>query len=86
MPYAIKECAGTPYVPSNGSEGQAFIARFCRHCIHDTEQDCGILFRALAGCEPPEWTHDADGRPQCTAFSALTFDEEQRLANAHGEK
>jgi hypothetical protein len=47
MPYAIKEMAGKPYVPSNGSEGRAFMARFCEHCIRDTEQSCPILFNAL---------------------------------------
>lgn len=69
MPYAIKEMAGKPYVPSNGSEGRAFMARFCEHCIRDTEQSCPILFNALAGTEPVEWRHDLS-QIRCVRLSA----------------
>lgn len=73
MPYKIKECANTPYRPSNGTEGLMFRERFCDVCTKDINEDCWIYTRSLAFQEdepeyPEEWRHDSEGRPTCTAF------------------
>ena len=75
-PYRIQACAGKPYRPSNGTEGEVFQERFCEQCIHDDYDNakyCEILSRSMAfGVDEPdypeEWTHDSEGRPMCTAF------------------
>lgn len=64
----------TPYRPSNGSEGEWFMSRWCDRCVKDTNsRPCRILGRTLAfeiGDKhyPREWVQDDDG-PRCTAFS-----------------
>lgn len=70
-----------PYRPSNGSEGDCFMAQFCERCVHDRSaragdyaNGCQILCRSLFfGVDDPdypkEWVEDDDGRsPRCTAF------------------
>jgi hypothetical protein len=70
-----------PYQPSNGTEGEGFLARFCYTCQHDRafresdgdEPGCGIIVRSMiwhAGDPdyPVEWTYDAEGKPTCTAY------------------
>lgn len=92
MPYCIPELAGTPYRPSNGSEGRMFQARFCDHCIREdreAEDYCPIYTAAFVFGEheegyPAEWVHNVKGEPSCAAYKARTFDEERRklfLAN-----
>lgn len=71
MPYEIPACAGKPYRPSNGSEGELFIEQNCDRCMH--AHGCDILRRSFSyGITdekyPKEWTHDFKGRPTCTAF------------------
>jgi len=62
------------YRPSNGSEGEWFLGRFCHRCVKDSEgKPCSILGRTFTYNEtdkryPKEWIEDADG-PRCTAFS-----------------
>lgn len=72
--------AENSYVPSNGTEGMAFIEEFCDNCIHekwshthnDDDKKCDILSRSML-CSvtekdyPREWQYVA-GRPTCTAF------------------
>lgn len=66
------------YRPSNGTEGVAFMARFCECCERDAamreygEEGCPIV--AMALCVdvddpdyPREWRHSATG-PICAAF------------------
>jgi hypothetical protein len=71
--------AGKPYRPSNGTEGEMFMERYCYHCRkdeHETGGDsCEILCNAfvfdLADPEyPPEWQYTDRGQPTCTAFEA----------------
>lgn len=64
-----------PYMPSNGTEGCAFEARFCERCLRDKEcrekqsGGCDILMNALCAIPPAEWIQDDDGdNPRCTAF------------------
>lgn len=69
-----------PYSPANGTEGRAFEARWCAHCVHDKayretfDADCGpedgcpILASGVFGAQAPEWTY-RDGVPWCSAFT-----------------
>lgn len=74
MPYRIKECAGEPYRPSNGTEGEIFMSQYCERCTKEAgKRECGLIVRSLSFDVddpeyPKEWTHDSEGRPTCTAF------------------
>ncbi|NDV53859.1 hypothetical protein [Salipiger sp. PrR003] len=64
-----------PYRPSNGTEGDTFMAGWCANCaLADYEGDgCTIQLRALAHSidepeYPADWNHTNGGEPQCTAF------------------
>lgn len=66
-----------PYRPSNGTEGDIFMAEWCEKCAlagYEGE-GCMIQLRALAfGTHAPEypaeWNYTNAGTPQCTAFRA----------------
>ena len=73
----------TPYIPSNASEGMAFIERFCQHCERDrvangtvlddiaTQADyCPILTATFRG-PVKEWIYGNDGEPCCLEFKRL---------------
>ncbi len=71
--------AGTfrPYRPSNGTEGDMFMAAWCERCaLADYDGDgCMIQFRTLMHGigdpeYPAEWNLTSAGIPQCTAFTA----------------
>ena len=75
---------GVRYCPSNGTDGEGFMGRFCEHCERDRavweredyEGGCDILARALAfdvedDDYPDEWTYTTEGKPTCTAFVPL---------------
>lgn len=76
--YQIKEHAGKPYRPSNGTEGMTFDEFFCSQCIHqshdpDSKKQCDILCRALVYDlndkeYPKEWKYSQEGWPICTAW------------------
>ena len=63
----------TPYRPSNGTEGDAFIAHFCDRCTKDSEESpCPIIGRTMAydvddPNYPTEWVESDEGAT-CTAF------------------
>lgn len=72
----------TPYRPSSGSEGDAFMGVWCAKCIRDRarredpEADgCAIIALTMAldvddPHYPKEWIESPDhGNPICTAFS-----------------
>jgi hypothetical protein len=70
------------YRPSNGTEGEGFMCRFCMECERDRafwEEDgdgCEIAARSLIFDTdeegyPTEWRYDEKGEPTCTAFVAL---------------
>ena len=75
MPVCYPQCAGKPYRPSNGTEGEMFHEQFCYRCRYDQDDDepCEIHTNALV-CSlgdadyPKEWVYDENGRPTCTAF------------------
>lgn len=76
-----------PYRPSNGTEGEMFMERFCYRCATDEDyQDevpgaKGCLIILMTMCKdvdeigyPPEWvSDDAVGlvNPRCTAFEGM---------------
>ncbi|KEA07511.1 hypothetical protein [Rhizobium rhizogenes] len=64
--------------PANSSEGEAFISKWCAHCIHEKAEDwedefgndidgkCDVLTNAYIG--PVEaWVY-RDGKPACLLF------------------
>ena len=65
---------GSPYTPSNGTDGEIFMERFCFHCKHDEffrdegGESCEIILRSLCEEPTPEWIIDEDGLPTCTKF------------------
>lgn len=83
MPLWIKEAAGQPYMPSNGTEGACFHEMHCANCerdkvmngtatIEEADGDmtmlCEILGRSFREDELAEWKFGPDGWPMCTAF------------------
>lgn len=69
------------YRPSNGTEGECFICRFCENCIHgkyehthkDEDNPCDILSASLAFDTsdpnyPKQWIYDDDNKPICTEW------------------
>ena len=66
-----------PYAPSNGTEGEWFMSKWCAKCscidFDDDDSICDILGRSMAFDfddpeYPTEWvTSEATG-PKCTAF------------------
>lgn len=81
---------GEPYCPSNGTEGEGFMARWCNRCKRDRafqdsggeEPGCEIISASMAynvrdPKYPKEWVWQ-DGRPVCTAFDNVS----ERITNA----
>ena len=77
MPIKIKEMAGRLYRPSNGTEGEIFMSRFCDRCKHcetiDAKDLCDIIMRSMVFETddkeyPQELKFDSEGRPMCTEF------------------
>ena len=65
------EAAGKSYRPSNGTEGDLFMAEFCDRCSKC--KGCEIIGAAMLFEKdheeyPKEWVYDAEGCPTCTAF------------------
>lgn len=65
----------TPYRPSNGTEGECFMGKFCERCRRDINQDCPIIAATMAFDisdpeYPGEWVEDESG-PRCTAFEPI---------------
>lgn len=54
--------------PSNGTEGDGWMAAWCRTCQNDVNEDCPILFNGLIGEEPPEWHDGPLWSPQTVIF------------------
>ncbi|MEL6921116.1 MAG: hypothetical protein AAFO77_08825 [Pseudomonadota bacterium] len=67
-----------PYRPSNGTEGDIFMAAWCERCARwnydDPDAVCMIQLRALAHSiddpdYPEEWQYSDGGVPICSAFT-----------------
>lgn len=72
---------GQPYRPSNGTEGDWFMSKFCSNCIYGkyehtgdiNDNPCEIanrawLFDLSDEGYPEEWIYGHDGKPTCTTF------------------
>lgn len=66
------------YRPSNGSEGEYFMGRFCYRCSKagDDELGCDIVMNTMCFSVddeeyPREWIYDTEGKPTCTAFEKV---------------
>ena len=67
------------YTPSNGTEGEWFMDKFCANCCKDTTQRkidgktmCNILTKSLLNEQPKEWIYDENDKPVCTSFKDLS--------------
>ena len=62
------------YQPSNGTEGEIFMERFCNRCHHESgDRECKLIALTMAFKTddpeyPTEWCYDDDGNPTCTKF------------------
>jgi len=67
------------YRPSNGTEGERFMAHFCDRCKRDASfrrgegDSCKIIANTMAYSisdenYPSEWVEHDDGSIECTAF------------------
>lgn len=70
----MKAHAGKSWRPSNGHEGDLFMAMVCARCVVDM-QECQINIAAMVFSKgdpeyPAEWQIGQDGQPCCTAFAA----------------
>ena len=66
MPVEYPSAAGKPYRPSNSTEGEMFMERWCSGCIK--KSGCSILNNALVGKQSRSWRYDDNGVPECTSF------------------
>lgn len=70
------------YRPSNATEGECFMSKFCYQCSKDnpaTEDYCPIILRTMMldvdePNYPIEWQYIND-KPVCTAYTPLSDDE-----------
>jgi len=84
MPIFMKEAAGQPYMPSNGTEGACFHELHCSNCerdkvmngdatIEQADRDpslyCQILTQSFCVDQVDEWKFGPDGWPMCTSFT-----------------
>lgn len=77
----LKLRAGEKYRPSNGTEGEMFMERWCYDCKKDENHDCPILGSTFfLDVEDPgyptEWQYGPDGQPKCTAFVRIGTEEQ----------
>jgi hypothetical protein len=57
----IAEAADRPAF-SNGTEGEAWMARWCYRCLHDQgEEGCPLVLAAFLGKTPAQWREDQPG-------------------------
>ena len=69
---------GHLYTPSNGSEGDYFMAEWCERCAKDgyteehPEKGCPIIVESMRDMNPPQWRINDDGWPMCSEFEGVT--------------
>ena len=88
MPVKFPNKSGESYRPSNGTEGAAFMNRFCDRCAYYQQQsggfyDCekGILAQAELFTTdeeeyPDAWIYNEEGWPVCTEYKKDTSKDE----------
>lgn len=67
--------AGEKYQPSNGTEGEIFMAAWCYRCARWNEDGCDIAAATMfydvdEPGYPEEWRIGEDGQPECTAYGS----------------
>jgi hypothetical protein len=77
--HAAMNTPGESFRPSNGTEGEMFMERWCHQCVKDINGDCNIITDAMMFDiddheYPRAWIHDATGQPSCTAFQEIGVD------------
>ncbi len=83
-----------PYRPSNGSEGEWFMGRYCENChfdqkyqrTQDGKHGCKIIVYSFAydighPKYPKEWVEDENG-PRCTKYE-MPRKRERRAVKKH---
>ena len=55
------------YMPSNGTEGQIFMEKYCDKCYK--EKNCNMLLNSMIGKQPKQWIYDKNNKPTCTSFN-----------------
>lgn len=63
---------GSPYCPSNGSEGDWFCGGWCEQC--SKLNSCPLPIRSMAGDQPAEWVY-WDQKPICLAWDEAIADK-----------
>jgi hypothetical protein len=56
---------------SNGTEGEAFMERYCSRCVHDRGErlwpgqglGCGLILQSMVDDDVPEWINTAPPAP-----------------------
>ena len=79
---------GKPYRPSNGTEGEWFMADWCDRCTKDNYPEkpfCPIIGASLAfdignPNYPKEWIIGPDGWGMCTAYQKKECDNDPETA------
>lgn len=86
--YQFRQCAGRPFRPSNGTEGDIFMDSFCFNCIHERwthrqnedrdEDKCEIMSRSLLydandDRYPKEWVYNEEGWPVCAKWKKFDW-------------
>ncbi len=73
------------WYPSNGTEGEWFIGKYCYHCFNDKgvftgdpdDKYCDILARSFGGEKVDEWIETEDG-PTCTSHIPYNWEDSIR--------
>jgi len=65
-----------PYLPSNGTEGEIFISKWCEKCTKDTSlrngsKFCIILTKTMMEGNVKQWIYNDKNEPICTAFKSI---------------
>lgn len=55
------------YMPSNSTDGEAFMDNFCYNCTK--EKRCNILIKALTGETVKQWVYNPN--PMCLRFKKV---------------
>lgn len=63
---------GSPYCPSNGSEGDWFCGGWCEQCSR--LNSCPLPIRSMGGDQPPEWVY-WNQKPICLAWDEAIADK-----------
>jgi len=70
--------------PSNGTEGQAWMAAWCETCAKDVDDNCPIVLAGLVGNDPPEWHPGPLWSPQ-TVMYCTEYDPRARADAEEGK-